>query len=124
MKAKGCMLILIGLFGGVFVYFFDMIMGKPLNIIGPKSLAALVLCAFLSIAGFHSLLRNYKRMVLNKKQLAGVWLMAIAFGLCYAYAVFTITNPKAAWEFMLRCSTPILIIGGLFIYAARDKKKE
>jgi hypothetical protein len=50
-KTKGFILIVLGIAGAIFVSTFDIIAGKPKNMIGPKSIAALLFCALLIIKG-------------------------------------------------------------------------
>jgi len=52
MKAKGVVLIFLGVLGAVFVGFFDVIAGKPVNdITGPKSIIAFIICGIFIISG-------------------------------------------------------------------------
>lgn len=52
MKRKGLLLVILGVVGAVYVYFFDILMGKPVNdITGPKSISAFIICAILIIVG-------------------------------------------------------------------------
>ena len=52
MKKKAILLIGFGVVGAVFVCTFDTLVGKPINdITGPKSIAALFICAFFIIIG-------------------------------------------------------------------------
>jgi len=58
MKAKGIVLITVGILGAIFVCMFDVIAGKPVNdITGPISIFALILCGLLIIIGIWSLCR-------------------------------------------------------------------
>ena len=62
MKAKGIILILLGVLGAIFVCTFDIIVGKPVNdITGPTSISALIICGLFIIAGICSLLKNLKK---------------------------------------------------------------
>ena len=55
------MLLLVGVFGAIFVLTFDIITGKPVNdITGPKSISALVICGLFIIGGIRLLLRKPK----------------------------------------------------------------
>jgi hypothetical protein len=59
MKAKGVLLIVLGVLGAVFVCTFDILVGKPVNdISGPKSISALIICGIFIIAGFRFLLKK------------------------------------------------------------------
>ena len=59
MKRKGIVLIILGILGGVSVYMFDIIMGKPVNdITGPKSIFGFVACAIIIIAGVRALCKK------------------------------------------------------------------
>jgi hypothetical protein len=61
MKAKSIILIVLGILGGIFVYVFDIIAGKPVNdITGPKSISAFVLCGALIAIGIYLLLKKSK----------------------------------------------------------------
>jgi len=61
MKARGVILIALGILGGIFVCIFDIISGKPINdITGPKSISALIICAVLIIYGFRLCLKKQK----------------------------------------------------------------
>ena len=52
MKAKGLLLILLGVIAAIFVCTFDLIAGKPVNdITGPKSISALIISAVFIIMG-------------------------------------------------------------------------
>jgi uncharacterized membrane-anchored protein len=59
MKAKGIILIALGILGAIFVCTFDIIVGKPVNdISGPKSISALIFCGILIILGIRFLLKR------------------------------------------------------------------
>jgi len=59
MKAKGIILITVGILGAIFVCMFDVIAGKPVNdITGPISIFSIILCGFLIIIGIWSLCRS------------------------------------------------------------------
>ena len=60
MKTKGLILIIMGVLGAIFVSTFDIIMRKPRNYIGPKSMIALTICVLLIIQGIISLLKKPK----------------------------------------------------------------
>lgn len=61
MKAKGFVLIALGVLGAIFVCTFDILAGKPINdITGPKSIAALIVCGILIIAGLRLFLKKGK----------------------------------------------------------------
>ena len=60
MKTKGLILIIMGVLGAIFVSTFDIIMRKPRNYIGPKSIIALIICGLLIIQGIISLLKKPK----------------------------------------------------------------
>lgn len=61
MKAKGIILIVLGILGIIFVCSFDIIVGKPVNdITGPKSISALVICGIFIIIGIGFLLKGPK----------------------------------------------------------------
>jgi len=60
LKTKGSALIVLGILGAVFILTFDMIVGKPRNYIGYKSIIALIACALLMIQGIISLLKKPK----------------------------------------------------------------
>lgn len=60
MKTKGIALVVSGIAGSIFVSTFDIIVGKPRNYIGPKSIAALTICGILIILGIISLLKKPK----------------------------------------------------------------
>ena len=60
MKLRGVMLILLGVAGGIFVYLFDIIAGKPENYIGPKSYFALGVCFVILIAGLRLLIKGFR----------------------------------------------------------------
>lgn len=52
MKARGRILIALGLIGAAFVCTFDIIAGKPVNdITGPKSISALIACGVFIVTG-------------------------------------------------------------------------
>ncbi|MBM3249516.1 MAG: hypothetical protein FJZ09_01545 [Candidatus Omnitrophica bacterium] len=52
MKRKGLLLVILGVIGALYVYFFDLLMGKPMNdVTGPKSVVAFVICGILVLAG-------------------------------------------------------------------------
>ena len=56
MKAKGIILIIVGMLGAISVCMFDVIAGKPVNdITGLKSMLALILCGLLMIIGIRYL---------------------------------------------------------------------
>lgn len=59
-KTKGALFIVLGIAGAVFVSIFDIIAGKPENMIGPKSIGALVICGLLIIRGAAFLLKKPK----------------------------------------------------------------
>ncbi len=59
-KAKGAVLIALGILGAIFIAMFDTIAGKVRNYIGPKSIIALLICALLIIQGIISLLKKPK----------------------------------------------------------------
>jgi putative Ca2+/H+ antiporter (TMEM165/GDT1 family) len=62
MKAKGIILILLGILGAIFVCTFDIIAGKPVNdITGPKSISALVISGLFIIVGIRFLLKSSKK---------------------------------------------------------------
>ena len=62
MKKKGIVLIVLGILGAIFVYTFDIIMGKPVNdISGPKSISALIFCGILIIVGVRFILKGVKK---------------------------------------------------------------
>jgi hypothetical protein len=62
MKAKGFILIALGVLGAVFVCTFDILAGKPVNdITGPKSIIALIFCGILMIIGVRLLLKKGKK---------------------------------------------------------------
>jgi hypothetical protein len=59
MKAKGIILIALGILGAIFVCTFDIIVGKPVNDIGgPKSIAALIFCGILIILGIRFIFKK------------------------------------------------------------------
>ncbi len=60
MKTKGLILIILGVVGAIFTSAFDIIMGKPKNYIGPKSIIALIVCGLLIIQGTIRLLKKPK----------------------------------------------------------------
>ncbi|HTY45951.1 MAG TPA: hypothetical protein VMD52_08185 [Patescibacteria group bacterium] len=122
MKAKGIFLLACGIAGGVFVYFFDIIMKRPLNYLGPKSMVAMAICAILAIAGFRILQKGSQRAHLNKRQVIISWLVAAVFCLLYAWAVFAIPDPLEAWWFMVSCTAPAMIVGALLLYLFGRKK--
>jgi len=57
-KTKGVILIVLGIAGAIFVSMFDIIAGKPKNIIGPRSIIAFLVCAFLITQGVISFLKK------------------------------------------------------------------
>lgn len=59
-KTKGIILVILGIAGVIFISTFDIIVGKPKNIIGPKSIAAFIICAFLIIQGLISSFKKPK----------------------------------------------------------------
>jgi hypothetical protein len=59
-KMKGFMLAILGIAGAVFVSTFDIIAGKPKNMIGPKSIIALIICVFLIAQGVILLFKKSK----------------------------------------------------------------
>jgi len=62
MKAKGIILIVLGVLGAIFVCTFDIIVGKAVNdITGPKSISALVICGIFIITGIRFLLKSSKK---------------------------------------------------------------
>ena len=62
MKKKGIVLIALGILGAIFVCTFDIIMGKPVNdVSGPRSIAALIICAVLIIMGVRFILKGPKK---------------------------------------------------------------
>jgi len=62
MKNKGIVLIALGILGAIFVCTFDIIMGKPVNdVSGPKSIAALIICAVLLIMGIRFISKSTKK---------------------------------------------------------------
>jgi len=62
MKAKGAILIVLGILGAIFVCFFDVIAGKPVNdITGPKSYSAFIICGLFIIMGIRFLLKSRKK---------------------------------------------------------------
>jgi hypothetical protein len=61
MKAKGFVLIALGVLGAIFVCTFDILAGKPINdITGPKSITALIVCGILIISGLRLFLKKGK----------------------------------------------------------------
>ncbi|MFC1514374.1 hypothetical protein ACFL5X_00535 [Candidatus Omnitrophota bacterium] len=61
MKAKGVVLIMLGVLGAIFVGTFDILAGKPVNdITGPKSISALIICGAFILIGFRFLLKVKK----------------------------------------------------------------
>jgi hypothetical protein len=61
MKAKGIILIVLGILGGIFTCTFDIIVrGKPISI-GPISLAALIICVVFVITGVRFLSQSLKK---------------------------------------------------------------
>ena len=63
MNKKGIVLIALGILGAMFVSTFDIIMGKPVNdISGPRSIAALIICAVLVIMGIRFILKSVKKI--------------------------------------------------------------
>ena len=69
MKAKGIILILLGILGSIFICTFDIIAGKPVNdITGPKSTPGLIICGILIIIGLRFLIKiQQKNKIANKK---------------------------------------------------------
>ena len=59
-KTKGVILIIFGIAGAIFVSMFDIIAGKPENMIGPKSIIAIIICVLLIVQGIVSLLKKPK----------------------------------------------------------------
>lgn len=67
MKAKGVILITLGVLGCIFVCTFDIIVGKTVNdITGPKSIPALIISAIFIITGVCLLLKSSKKVIKNK----------------------------------------------------------
>jgi hypothetical protein len=122
MKAKGVFLVVLGVLGGLFVFFFDILLKKPFNYLGPKSMIALVGCAILAITGARILLKDSRRPAMNKRQIIISWLIAVVFCILYAWAVFMISDPLEAWWFMVTCVAPALLIGALLLYFFEHKK--
>lgn len=61
MKAKGALLCILGILGVVFVYMYDIVLGKPINdITGPKSIVAFSLCGISIVKGFQFLRKKPK----------------------------------------------------------------
>lgn len=60
MKTKGVILVILGIAGVIFTSTFDIIAGKPKNMIGPKSIVGFIICAFLIIRGLISLFKKPK----------------------------------------------------------------
>jgi drug/metabolite transporter (DMT)-like permease len=60
MKTKGIIFIMLGVAGVIFVSTFDIIVGKPRNMIGPKSIIGILACVFLIIIGVISLFKKPK----------------------------------------------------------------
>ena len=61
MKAKGIIVIMLGVLGAIFVCTFDIIVGKPVNdITGPNSILALIICGIFIITGIRYLLKGSK----------------------------------------------------------------
>ena len=60
MKTKGIIFIVLGVVGVIFVSTFDIIVGKPKNMIGPKSIVGILMCVFLIIIGVISLFKKPK----------------------------------------------------------------
>ena len=62
MKKKGIILLVLGTLGVIFVSTFDIIMRKPVNdVSGPRSIAALIICAVFIIMGFRFILKGAKK---------------------------------------------------------------
>ncbi len=62
MKAKGIILVLLGVLGVIFVCTFDIITGKPVNdITGPKSISVLIICGIFIILGIRFVLRSSRK---------------------------------------------------------------
>jgi hypothetical protein len=59
-KTKGFILVIFGIMGVIFVSTFDIIVGKPRNMIGPKSIIGILMCVFLIIIGVISLFKKPK----------------------------------------------------------------
>ena len=59
-KTKGFILVILGIMGVIFVSTFDIIVGKPRNMIGPKSIIGILTCGFLIIIGVISLFKKPK----------------------------------------------------------------
>ncbi|MFH1440923.1 MAG: hypothetical protein ABIH18_02615 [Candidatus Omnitrophota bacterium] len=62
MKAKGIILVLLGVLGVIFICIFDIITGKPVNdITGPKSIIALIICVIFIILGIGFALKGTQK---------------------------------------------------------------
>ena len=59
-KTKGFILVILGIMGVIFVLTFDIIVGKPRNMIGPKSIIGILTCGILIIIGVISLFKKPK----------------------------------------------------------------
>ncbi|MCX5692814.1 MAG: hypothetical protein NTX47_03915 [Candidatus Omnitrophica bacterium] len=58
MKTEGLIFIILGVVGAIFVSTYDIILGKAMNYIGPKSIIAFFVCALLIIRGAISFLKK------------------------------------------------------------------
>lgn len=59
-KTKNIVFVIFGVLGIIFVSIFDIIAGKPENMIGPKSIIAIAICGLLAVKGSLSLLKKPK----------------------------------------------------------------